>query len=138
MAVLALISPTITISGVNMSQYVTMAALNVEAVELDTTNFGSGGWQQFIAGLKKGEAKVAFNDDFAATTVDDRLWAWFIGGVPVTFNIKATTAANSTTNPEYQTSVLVSKFTPLEGKVGDLANQSLTWKTSGAVVRATS
>jgi hypothetical protein len=134
MAVLALINPQITIAGVNMSAFITMAALDLDAVELNTTNFGSGGWETFIAGLKKGDVKVAFNDDFAATTVDDRLWAWF--GTVQTFAIKAVAAANSATNPEYQTSVLVSKMTPLDGKVGDLANQSVTWKTSGPVVRA--
>ena len=135
MAVVALINPKVTIAGVDMSQYVTQCAFDVEADDLETTNFGSSGWRTFIAGLKKGEVKVTFNDDFATTTVDDRLWAWF--GTVQTFNVKATNAANSTTNPEYQMSVLVNKMSPVAGKVGDLANQDVTWPVTGVVTRAT-
>ena len=72
----------------------------------------------------------------AVGLADQLLWSWF--GTVVTFNVKATNAANSTSNPEYQTSVLVSKMSPVAGKVGDLANQDLTWKVAATVVRATS
>jgi hypothetical protein len=135
MAVVALINPKVTIAGVDMSQYVTQCAFDVEADDLETTTFGSSGWRTYIAGLKKGEIKITFNDDFATTTVDDRLWSWF--GTVQTFNVKATTAANSATNPEYQMSVLVTKMTPLAGKVGELANQDVTWPVTGVVTRAT-
>lgn len=134
MAIVALINPKVTIAGTDMSQYVTQCAFDVEADDLETTNFGSSGWRTYIAGLKKGEVKVNFNDDFATTTVDDRLWSWF--GTVQTFNVKATNAANSSTNPEYQMSVLVNKMQPLAGKVGDLANQDVTWPVTGVVTRA--
>jgi predicted secreted protein len=134
MAVVALISPQVTIAGVNMSAFITKVEFEVEADDLDTTNFGSGGWRTKLGGLKKGTVKVSFNDDFAATTVDDRLWAWF--GTVQTFNVKATTAANSATNPEYQMSALVNQMSPLAGKVGELANQDVNWPVSGVVTRA--
>ncbi len=135
MAVVAMINPKVTIAGVDMSQYITAVELSIEADDLETTNFGGGGWRSRIGGLKQGEAKVAFNDDFAATTVDDRLWSWF--GTVQTFNVKATTAVNSATNPEYQMSVLVTEMQPLAGKVGELATQEVTWPITGAVTRAT-
>lgn len=135
MAVVAMINPKVTISGVDMSQYITAVEFAVEADDLETTNFGSSGWRTRIGGLKQGDVKVSFNDDFATTTVDDRLWSWF--GTVVTFNVKATTAANSTTNPEYQFSVLVTEMQPLAGKVGELATQDLSWPISGVVTRAT-
>ena len=136
MAVVALTAPKVTIAAVDMSQYITQVELDVEADDLETTNFGSGGWRSRIGGLKKGEVKVSFNDDFAATTVDDRLWSWF--GTVQTFNVKATTAVNSATNPEYQMSVLVTQMSPIKGKVGDLATQDVTWPVTGTVTRATS
>lgn len=136
MAVIALINPVVTIAGIDMSAHITEVQLDVETADLETTNFGSLGWRTRIGGLKQGEAKVAFNDDFAATTVDDRLWGWF--GTVQTFNVKATTGATSATNPEYRMSVLVNNMSPLAGKVGDLATQDLTWPVTGVVTRATS
>ncbi len=135
MAVVAMINPKVTIAGVDMSQYITAVELSIEADDLETTNFGGGGWRSRIGGLKSGEAKISFNDDFAATTVDDRLWSWF--GSAQTFNVKATTAVNSATNPEYQMSVLVTEMQPLAGKVGELATQDVTWPITGTVTRAT-
>ncbi len=134
MAVLAMINPTVTIGAVNMSQYITAVELSVEADDLETTNFGSSGWRARIGGLKSGEVKVSFNDDFATATVDDRLWSWL--GTVQTFNVKATTAANSATNPEYQMSVLVIELQPLAGKVGELAVQDVTWPVTGTITRA--
>jgi hypothetical protein len=135
MSALVLINPKVTIATIDMSAFCTAVELPIDADEVETTNFGSSGWRTYIPGLKKGEVKVTFNDDFATTTVDDRLWSWF--GTVQTFNVKATNAANSTTNPEYQMSVVVSKFNPVAGKVGQLANQDLTWKVTGVITRAT-
>lgn len=134
MAVVALTNAKVTIGGIDMSQYVTEVEFQIEADDLETTNFGSGGWRSRIGGLKQGEVKVAFNDDFASTTVDDRLWGWF--GTVQTVAVKATSAATSATNPEYQFSALVNQMTPLKGKVGDLATQDVSWPISGAVTRA--
>lgn len=134
MAVVAMINPKVTIAGVDMSQYVTAVELSFEADDLETTNFGTSGWKTRIAGLKSGEIGISFNDDFAATTVDDRLWSWF--GTVQTIAVKATTAATSATNPEYQSSALVTEFQPLAGKVGELATQDITWPLTGAVTRA--
>lgn len=136
MAVLALINPKITIATIDMSQYTTAIGFDVEAAQLTTTNFGTSGWETFIAGLKKGEVKVAFNDDFATTTVDDRLWTWFSAGTAIAFAVKATNAANSATNPEYQFNVVPLTYSPVAGKVGDLATQDVTWPITGAITRA--
>jgi hypothetical protein len=137
MAVVALINPKVTAAGTDISAYVTACAFDAEADQLETTNFGStGGWRTYITGLKKGEVKVTLNDDFAVGLIDSLLWTWFTGGTSITFNVKASNAANSTSNPEYQMNVLVTKMTPLAGKVGELANQDVTWPVTGAVTRA--
>lgn len=136
MAVLALINPKITIATFDMSQHTTAIGFDAEAVQLTTTNFGSGGWETFIAGLKKGEVKVAFNNDYAVGTVDDRLWTWFSAGTAIAFAVKATNATTSATNPEYQFNVVPLTFSPVAGKVGELATQEVTWPITGAVTRA--
>ena len=136
MSALVLINPKITIATIDMSGFVTAVELPIEADEVDNTAFGPAGWRTYLPGLKKGETKITFNDDFAVTTVDDRLWSWF--GTIVAVALKAVNAANSTTNPEYQFNALASKMLPLAGKVGELANQDVNWKVTGAITRATS
>lgn len=135
MAVLALVDTYVELNSVDMSAFVTAVELDAEVVDLTTTNFGSGGWDERIGGLKSGTLQISFNDDFAATTVDDRLWPLF--GTVVTFEIRPTAAAVGTTNPSYTGSVLVNELSPVAGSVGDLATQDLTWPVSGVVTRAT-
>ena len=137
MAVVALINPKVTVAGTDVSAYWTAIAFDCEADQLETTNFGTSGWRTYIMGLKKGEVKSTLNDDFAAGLIDSLIWGWFTAGAAITFNVKATNAANSTSNPEYQFSVLPTKFSPISGKVGELANQDVTWPITGTVTRAT-
>ncbi len=134
MAVLAFISGRVEVNGVDMSQYAASAELQLDGVKLDTTNFGTAGWETAIGGLKSGSVKVKFNNDFAATTVDDRLFPLF--NTVVTFKLRPTQAAISATNPEYQMSVLINSLAPVAGSVGDLLTQDLTWPVSGTVTRA--
>ena len=136
MAVLAFVSARVELNGVDMAAFSTAAELELEGVQLDTTNFGTAGWETAIGGLKSATVKVKFNNDFAATTVDDRLWPLF--NTVVSFRLRPTQSAISATNPEYQMSVLINSLNPVAGSVGDLLTQDLTWPVTGAVTRATS
>jgi hypothetical protein len=135
MAVFALLSCRVEINSVDMSARVAAVELPIDADDLDTTNFGSAGWRERIAGLAGGTMKVKFNDDFAASTVDDLLWARFRLATAV--NVRPTNGAISATNPEWQFSVIVNSFTFVAGSVGALATKDLTWPITGAVTRDT-
>jgi len=135
---IVLISPTITLDSVDMTTFIKEVTLDVEADDVDSTAFGPDGWKTRKPGLKGAEIKLVFNTEFNASTVDDQLWGWFTGGVPITFTARADDGAISATNPQYSGSVVVLKMSPLAGKVGDLAEQSLTWPITGAVARAVS
>lgn len=137
MAVLAMTSCRVELNAVDMSQYVAAVELTLDGVELDTTDFASGGWEEKIMGLKSASLKVKFNDDFASTTVDDRVYAFYNTGTPVAFKIRPTSAAIATTNPSYEGSFLPNSFTAVAGSVGDLATKDLTWPVTGAVSRVT-
>lgn len=136
MAVFALTSCFVSINSVDMSQYVAGVELSIEANELDTTDFASSGWKEVIGGLKSGNVRVRFNQDFASTTVDDRLFALF--GTVTAFLVRPTSASVGATNPNYTFSALINNYQPVTGNVGDLATMDLTWPISGAVTRATS
>lgn len=55
--------------------------------------------------------------------------------VPVV--VKQTSAAVSATNPSYTMTCLVNGTTDVNGAVGDLGMQSVTWNVNGAIEIAT-
>lgn len=132
MAVYALTSQVVTINSVDYSDHLKSATLAVDAAQLDTTDFASGGWVEMIGGLKSGTLALEFMDDVADNDVDEELWNLL--GTVVTFTIKATSGSISTSNPEYQGNVLITGHS-LGGAVGELAQKSLTFPTSGAITR---
>ena len=134
MAVIALLNAKVTVNGIDMSSMVTKVELPVVVVDLVTTNFASLGWDARIGGLKKATVNVTFNQDFAAAQTDALLWPLL--GTVVPMLVKATNAANSATNPEFQFAVLINNLDPIKGKVGDLLTQDITWPVSGVVTRA--
>ena len=136
MAIFAATDYVITLNAVNMSTMITAVSLDVEADTLDITAFGAtSAFRTFIAGLKKGDFPAIFNDDFAASQADALLWPLL--GTVITFDIRSTSAAVSATNPRYTGSVLVSKLQPISAKIGDLVTVSVSWPTTGAVLRQT-
>lgn len=132
MAVYALTSQVVTINSVDYSDHLKSATLTVDAAQLDTTDFASGGWVEMIGGLKSGSLALEFMDDVADNDVDEELWALL--GTVVAFTIKPTNASISASNPEYQGNVLITGHS-LGGAVGELAQKSLTFPTSGAITR---
>ena len=132
MAVFALTSTVTSINGVDYTDHLKSAVLSLDAAQLDTTDFASGGWVEMIGGLKSGSLQLNFMDDVADNDVDEELFALL--GTVVTFAVKATSSAISANNPEYQGSVLITGHT-IGGAVGELAQKSLTFPTTGAIVR---
>jgi len=129
MSIYALTSQVITINSVDYSDHLKAATLTVDAAQLDTTDFASGGWVEQIGGLKSGTLALEFMDDVADNDVDEELWALL--GTVVTFTIKPATGAS---NPEYQGSVLITSHS-IGGAVGDLATKSLSFPVSGSITR---
>ena len=132
MAVYALTSQVTTINGVDYSDHLKSSVLTVNAAQLDTTDFASGGWEEVIGGQKSGTLALTFLDDVDDNDVDEELWALL--GTVVAFTVKAAAGATSTSNPEYQGYVLIGSHS-IGGGVGELATKSLTFSTSGAITR---
>ncbi|MEW2474608.1 radical SAM protein [Micromonospora gifhornensis] len=135
MAEFAFVDAFVSIGGTDLSDHVRQVTLSVSADELDKTAMGST-FRSRIGGLKDWSVSVEFNSDFAASEVDATLWPFL--GTTQTVVIRPTSAAASSTNPQYSGSVLVSQVNPLGNGVGDLATVSVQWPGSGALARATS
>ncbi len=135
MATFAATDYDILINAQNMSAMASSATLPVTAAELDNTAFGMT-YKSKIGGLKEAKLDITWNQDFAAAQVDALLFPLF--GTVTTFELRPTSGARSATNPAYTGSVLISQYTPLDAKVGDLATLKTSWPTSGTVLRQTS
>ena len=58
MAVFALTSVTTTLNSSDVTSLLKSATLTVDAAQLDTTDFASGGWVEMIVGLKSGSLSL--------------------------------------------------------------------------------
>lgn len=137
MAVVVLTDVFSLLSATNWSTQIVKVEIDATVVDLDATAFGGSGWVQRVGGLKDGKCSIDFNQDFTATTGLDAVWWPFLGNL-ITFEFRPTSAARSTANAAYTGSFLVNEWKPISGKVGDLATVSVTFPTSGVVLRQTS
>jgi hypothetical protein len=132
-AVFALINEFLLINAVNLSDHVKEATLTLDADQLDSTAMGDS-WKEITGGLKGGQLKLTFNDDYAAASVDSTLWPLF--GTVTTFEVRTDAGARSATNPAYTGSIFIAQHSA-GGQLNELAAKGPTFPTSGPVLRQT-
>jgi hypothetical protein len=126
---------SVTVNSVDLSDHVTSITLNRTFDELEVTAMGDSG-HKFVKGLEASSITLDFLNDTATGEVLQTLQAAW--GTNVTVVVKQTSAAVSATNPSYTMTALVNNTTDINGAVGDLGTQSVTWNVSGTIAVATS
>ena len=126
---------SVTVNSVDLSDHVTSITINRNFDELEVTAMGDSG-HKFVKGLEASSVTIDFLNDTATSKVLATLQAAWGTSVPVV--IKQTSAAVSATNPSYTMTCLVNGTTDVNGAVGDLGMQSVTWNVNGSIVVATS
>jgi hypothetical protein len=131
-------------SYVDLTDHVISATINRQFDELDVTAMGQLG-HSFIAGLESSTIAVDFLNDDSTGQVMQILnnlvatnAAFKILQTVTAIGALTSTGTVSATNPLYTGTILVNKLTPIAGKIGDVAVQSLTFTVSGAITVATS
>lgn len=124
----------VTINGTDFSSSINSVDLSIESAEVETTAFGSS-FTTRVGGLKSASITLDFHQDFAAASVDSVLFPLL--NALATVVLVPTSGTVSATNPSYTAVCLVNQYQPFASAVGDLATLSVTWPTSGTVVRAT-
>jgi len=124
---------SVTLNSVDLSAYVTAVTINQSFEELSVTAMGDSS-MKYAKGLEQSTITLDFLNDNAASTVIPTLRAAY--GTTVTCVIKQTSAAVSASNPSYTASVLVNNLQNVNGAVGDISNQSITFTCNSTIAVA--
>jgi hypothetical protein len=124
----------LTVNAVDLSTLVSSVTINRSFDELEVTAMGDSG-HKFVKGLEASSITIDFfNDEASAKTLQTLNSTW---GTSTTVTVKQTSAAASATNPLYTMSCLVNNITPINGAVGDISTQSVTWTVNGTIAVTT-
>ena len=122
------------INAIDLSDHVTSVTLNRAADELEVTAMGDSS-HKFVKGLESGTLTVSFLNDTAAANVLATLNTAFGTTVAVKM-VQQKVPAVSATNPLYTFDILVNNLTPINGAVGDIGTQDITFTINSAVTVA--
>ena len=135
MAVYLANTGVLTVNSVDLSTLVTNVTINRAFDELEITALGDQG-HRFTKGLESSSISIDFiNDSATSKTLQTLQTNW---GSNVTVTFKQQDAVVSATNPLYTMTCLINNTTPVNGAVGDLSTQSVTWNVSGTIAVTTS
>jgi Flp pilus assembly protein TadG len=121
----------VTLNSVDLSDHVTSVTINRVFDELEVTAMGDTA-HKFVKGLEASTVTIDFlNDTAAGETLVTLQAAW---GTTVPLTLKQNSGVVAATNPEYQTTVLVNNTTDINGAVGDISTQSITFTCNSPIV----
>ncbi len=124
----------LTVNAVDLSSLVSAVTINRSFDELEVTAMGDSG-HKFVKGLEASSITIDFfNDEATSKTLQTLQAVW---GTSTTVTVKQTSSATSATNPLYTMSCLVNNTTPINGAVGDISTQSVTWNVNGTIAVTT-
>ena len=126
-----------TLNSVVLTDHVTSASISRTFDELEVTAMGDTA-HKFVKGLEASTITLDFlNDDAASGAGSVRATLQAAWGTTVPLTLKQTSAAVSTTNPLYSTTVLVNNTQDINGAVADESMQSLTFTCNSPIVITT-
>jgi hypothetical protein len=125
----------VKINTVDLSDLVTAVTINRTFDELEVTAMGDTA-HKFVKGLEASTVTIDFlNDTATSKTLATLQAAWGTTVTCVFLQTKGT--AVSATNPLYTVSLLVNNTTDINGAVGDIGTQSITFTANSTVAVAT-
>jgi hypothetical protein len=124
----------VVLNSVDLSDHVTSATINRVFEELEISAMGDTA-RKYTKGLETSTITLDFlNDNLASGAGSVRAALQAAWGTTVPITLKQTNAVVSTTNPEYQSTILVNNTTDINGAVGDISSQSITFTCNSPIV----
>ena len=125
----------VKINSVDLSDHVTAVTINRVFDELEISAMGDQS-RKFVKGLETSSVTIDFLNDTATANVLPTLQAAWGTTVTCVFLQEKGTAV-SATNPLYTVSLLINNTTDINGAVGDMATQSITFTANSTVAVTT-
>ena len=124
----------VVLNSVDLSDHVTSATINRVFEELEISAMGDTA-RKYTKGLETSTITLDFlNDNLASGAGSVRAALQAAWGTTVPITLKQTNAVVSTTNPEYQSTILVNNTTDINGAVGDISSQSITFTCNSPII----
>jgi hypothetical protein len=124
----------VVLNSVDLTDHVTSATINRVFEELEISAMGDTA-RKYTKGLETSTITLDFlNDNLASGAGSVRAALQAAWGTTVPITLKQTNAVVSTTNPEYQSTILVNNTTDINGAVGDISSQSITFTCNSPII----
>jgi hypothetical protein len=136
MASFVLTNAYVLLNAVDLSDHVRSVKVNYKADTPENTAM-SNTTKNRLPGLKDWDIEVEFNQDFASAKVDATMFP-LVGAAQFAIEIRPDAGARSVTNPAYTGNALLADYTPVGGKVGDVAVAPVKIMGTGTLARQTS
>jgi hypothetical protein len=124
----------VKINTVDLSDHVTAVTINRSFEELDVTAMGDSS-RRMVKGLEASSVTIDFLNDTASANVLATLQAAWGTTVTAVFLQDKDTAVGAT-NVLYTVSLLINNTTDINGAVGDIGTQSITFTANSTVAVA--
>ena len=124
----------VLINAVDLSDHVKTVKINYQADVHENTAMGAG-TKTRLPGLKDWSVDIEFNQDFAASNVDATMFP-LVGAAAFAVEFRPVNGARSATNPGFNGNALMPDYTPLSGKVGDVAVTIIKLMGTGTLLRS--
>ena len=125
----------VKINSVDLSDLCTAVTINRVFDELEVTAMGDSS-HKFVKGLESSTVTIDFlNDTAAGETLATLQAAW--GTTVTAVFLQDKVAAVGATNPLYTVSLLINNTTDINGAVGDIGTQSITFTANSTIAVAT-
>lgn len=125
----------VKINSVDLSDLVTAVTINRSFDELEVTSMGDQS-HRYVKGLEASTVTIDFlNDTASSKTLQTLQAAW--GTTVTAVFLQDKSAAVSATNVLYTVSLLINNTTDINGAVGDIGTQSITFTANSTVAVAT-
>lgn len=126
MAIFTLTDALVIVNGVTLSDHGNSVTVNDEREQVDVTAFGATS-KAYQKGLGDASIVITFFQDFAASKVHATLQPLISSSTPVNVEVRATSAARSSTNPAALLSALLFNYNMLDGSVGEASTTEATF-----------
>ncbi len=123
---------SVMVDGNVLTQSADEVTITEEADQQDATTFGNAGYRTFERGLITGTVQVRFNQDFDSGGVHDTLYPFWVSGEEIEIRIGPDGDTGSATNPIYIAQVRMFAYSFLQGSVGEISRNPVTFQLTQA------